>query len=177
MSSRRQGFFPRAVRHLNQDPWNWAFVVLFFGAVGLCGLALVDAVFRRGAVDFWLATEPVIGVATLVAVLLAWFVNLLKSMEMEQEVEIVMRSGDRHLTLPYHPLRLQLNRAELLGILGVYYGELRYPSTELRRVLEPGPDGSSMLNEVIKGNRDTLVLDLPPEVFDVLQRNLRGEEA
>lgn len=67
------------------------------------------------------------------------------------------------LELPYKPRRDQLSRAEIVGILGLYYGEQRFSPAVLRPILDNGS-----LNRVIEGKLDDStsdeILEIPVDV-------------
>ena len=84
------------------------------------------------------------------------------TIQLETEVE----GKTRLLELPYKPRRDQLNRQEVLGILGMYHGPERFPPEIVRSMLESGA-----LERVIEGKLDDsssderLVIEVPCEVF------------
>ncbi len=163
-----RGFFA----YVNNDKWNWAFVVLAVLVLALVFSALGGLLWDRATFQwFWTFTEPVTGIAVLVGVFLGWMVSVFNGMERETEIEIVLkRQGSNDtLKLPYRPLRSQLSRAELQGILALYYGEARYKPGDLRKILEPQGESESMLNAVLRGARDDLEIEVGEDIFKPIQ--------
>lgn len=91
----------------------------------------------------------------------------------------IVNGNTKTLDLPYKPRRDQLSRAEVVGILGLYYGERRFSPTVLRPILE-----NESLSRVIEGRLDDSpsdeVLEIPVDaeffahVESELERN--GQE-
>ena len=84
----------------------------------------------------------------------------------------------RTLELPYKPRRDQLSRSELMGILGTYYGQERFPPKQLvETVLSNGS-----LNRVLAGENDLddsdeiLEIPCPPEVFQSFATYVHSEK-
>jgi hypothetical protein len=127
-------FVRNFVSYLNRDGWNWLFVGLV--VVGFV-LGALDLYFNPQWIgEYWQRIDPVVGLVTMVAVFLGWIAGVFKGIEMETEIDIVLKTNDQsRLTLPYRPLRSQLNRAELQGIIGFYYGMPRYDTSFLVPVL------------------------------------------
>lgn len=67
--------------------------------------------------------------------------------------------------LPIRPLRQHLNRAELLGILGMYAGPPRIETADLLPTFTPGSDGLSPLNLVVNGPGSQLTIQLTEATF------------
>ena len=75
--------------------------------------------------------------------------------------------------LPYRPRRDQLSRAELLGVLGLYYGRERFDPTLLLPILHDGT-----LNRVLAGTDDasqddeTLTIECPADVYEKIRSGI-----
>lgn len=86
----------------------------------------------------------------------------------------VVDGNTKTLDLPYKPRRDQLSRAEVVGILGLYYGERRFSPAVLRPILE-----NESLSRVIEGKLDDStsdeVLELPvdAEFFSRVENELK----
>lgn len=86
----------------------------------------------------------------------------------------VVDGNTKTLDLPCKPRRDQLSRAEVVGILGLYYGERRFSPAVLRPILENGS-----LSRVIEGKLDDStsdeVLEIPvdAEFFTCVENELK----
>lgn len=86
----------------------------------------------------------------------------------------VVDGNTKTLDLPYKPRRDQLSRAEVVGILGLYYGERRFSPAVLRPILE-----NESLSRVIEGRLDDStsdeVLEIPvdAEFFSRVENELK----
>jgi len=171
-SRNRQSLLLAFVDYLNHDRMNWTLVLLVPAGVILWWLIprLVDSD-RIGL--FWNTTEYIIALLTLLAVLLSWFAHVLKQIELEREIDILICfENEPPITLPYRPLRYQLDRSELLGIMGVYHGEHRFPPQFLRPVLEALDGGESPLVGVIRGKSDELRIEVNRPIYDLIKDSL-----
>ena len=81
----------------------------------------------------------------------------------------------KSLDLPYQPRRDQLNRQEILGIMGMYHGQDRFPPDMVRPMLESG-----LLEKVIEGkledssSYELLEIKVPCEVFARIEIGVRS---
>jgi hypothetical protein len=152
------------LRYLLDDRWNMLFPAL--ALIAFLGWVATWIVFGSmkaagGALSgFWGLTEPISGLATLLAVFASWYVTLCKSMENEGEVRIVIKFGDQEVEIPYRPLRRNLNRGELAGILGFYYGSPRYDPKMVVNAIEHRGVADSPLTRVLRGREDVLVIEI-----------------
>lgn len=110
-------------------------------AVVLAPVVLVFSGGKKYLEAGWESIEPGASIATLAAAVLAWFLGLRAGRRANARIKIRVQdrsSESRLVTLPLEPLRTQLSRAELLGILGMYHGSDRIPieGEDLRPVLE-----------------------------------------
>jgi hypothetical protein len=160
-SSRFRGF----VRQFHGDRINYVYVGLFAVAVGAWLLATV----RQYLEGVWGGLEAVVGITTLLAVAFGWIALLLKSTELSDEIRITLQCDEyprSAITLPYRPLRAQVSRSEIQGIVGLYSGKEPYAPEYLRRVIESSPKGVSPLGMVLRGERDDLPLVVEKRVFE-----------
>jgi len=105
----------------------------------------------------WLWLDRItIVTAALAAILsgLTWIksrrlITLNRLAEENRRAPITIRlvNGNRTFELPYRPRRDQLSRQELVGLLGLYYGEPRFDPVVVQGVLESGS-----LSRVLAGN-------------------------
>lgn len=177
---KRATVLARFFSYVIHDKWNLWFIGLGVAVAVLVCLALLGLLWERERFEwFWTFTEPVTGLAVLIGIFLGWIVNVFNGIERETEIEIVLKRYGRsdRLKLPYRPLRSQLSRAEISGILGMYYGQARYETRGLRRSLEPQSESEeSMLNAVLRGKRDDLEVEVTGEVFDAIEAVLREDQ-
>jgi hypothetical protein len=104
--------------------------------------------------------------AAFAAVLSAmtWFksrrlIALKRNEEESRRAPITIRlvNGKRTFELPYKPLRGQLSRHELLGLLGLYYGEPRFDPFVLQDVLENGSLSRILAGNATSGSEDNVL--------------------
>ncbi len=123
----------------------------------------------------WDATEPTIGIFTLVFLFFVWVIGLIDRAERAELITIILCCKDKKpLTLPYHPPRTVLSRAEIQGILGLYFGPDRYDSSKIvRNIVKPLDDEPiSRLEAVTRGYEDTLHIDVDEDFYQKVSDNL-----
>ena len=81
---------------------------------------------------------------------------------------LVCEGTQEEHVLGYRPRRDQATRAEILGILGMYYGEERYKSERLVPILEGG-----QFDHMIGGDTSDLRFPVSKEDFDRFKRRDR----
>ena len=74
------------------------------------------------------------------------------------------KTGEEHV-LGYRPRRDQATRAEVLGILGMYSGEVRFESSKLVPILESGE-----FDRMISGSTSELQFQVSADDFERLKR-------
>lgn len=123
--------------------------------------------------NWWQWLDLGLTVGTFAASVNVWFGERREQKLREQPIIIVIVCDAlAPCELPIRPLRQHLNRAELLGILGMYFGRDRFDPLELLPTIEPGVDGLSPLNRVVKGLESRLTIQLTKAAFDRIRAGI-----
>ena len=101
--------------------------------------------------------SSLIGIVSAVFAALAWRkARLIRQERLEADraraepirLTLVRKSDNTEHTLDYRPRRDQATRNEILGILGMYYGQPRFDSSKLVSMLESGSFDRMISGEV-----------------------------
>ena len=132
--------------------------------------------------EFLSKIDAFVGVAGAVLAGLAWRKtrqlrgDVLRQQQLEEApVSLILKAADgRELTLPYHPRRDQLSRAELAGILGIYAGldakRPRFDLPRLRILFESGE-----FDRMLEGHTDQIHIPCPNSEFDAFEQCLKDQ--
>jgi hypothetical protein len=102
---------------------------LFLATLVLAGVSgLAGRIFAAIGVDpdAVQVTDALVGLATLAVVGLAWLGQRRQERLAAERIALVAISGDERVQLPLRPLRSELNRAELFGLVGAILGAPRF---------------------------------------------------
>lgn len=176
--SSRKPSLPQAIKdYLDNDRWNWWFVALAIATA----LAVAISLYTVRPSSLWEGVDTVdrvVGMFTLLAVLLGWYASVRSGIEAQQQIEIVAVHEESEITLPYRPLRSQLSRGEVMGIMSTYYGEERFPPDEIRAVWETPVGQEPALDAVIKGKTSRLIVPIRTRAaFDRIREAAEGKRA
>lgn len=121
--------------------------------------------------NWWQWLDLGLTVGTFAASVTVWLGERREQKLREQPIVIVVacESLAASAELPIRPLRQHLNRAELLGILGMYAGSTRIETADLLPTFTPRADGLSPLNLVVNGLESQLTIQLTEATFKQLQ--------
>lgn len=118
-------------------------------------------------------TANLLGVLTPILAAGAWVASSRLRQEAQKRedlanapIDIIMvdeESGEL-FRLPYRPLRRLLNRAELQGIIGMYYGPGRYNIPAFEELFS-----SQTFDKMVNGEINSLSITCPPEVFNTFK--------
>lgn len=115
-----------------------------------------------------------VGVGSAVLAGLAWFKAWqIRNADLEQErldeevIQIIIASETEQLTLPYAPRRDQMSRAELLGILGMYY-----PGPQRFELDPTATFESGAFNEMLEGKSASLTVRCTQSEFEQFQSSV-----
>lgn len=109
-------------------------------------------------------------VVTVITVYQTWQLRRRQKMQMRviKLFVIVPEDPNCRRSLPYRVLRSQLSRAELQGILGLYYmGDKRYDTKLLKLFFE-----QNTFNEMLEGKSDQLEIPVSKDQFDEIVKHL-----
>ena len=174
--AKRPGRTREFFAYVKNDPWNWVPVGVVLVALAAIA-ALLHRYWDKSFWDKWDYADRIVSLATLVVVVLGWCAAILKGVERERQIRIVLKHGSHRRDIPYQPLRAQLSRAELAGILSTYYGKDRFDPAMLHELLSPPDDSESGLSAAIKGTTDSIEIELAEKVYDTFDRFLAGRQA
>lgn len=93
--------------------------------------------------------DALVGITSVISASCAWWATTWTRKEasarekMENEkISIILTAGLREVTLPYQPRRRDLSRAELLGLIGSFYGADRFNLPGVAEMLVSGKLGN-----------------------------------
>ncbi len=121
--------------------------------------------------------SEIIEVGTFLAAMASWILTLkgLKEARKREELQnssitIYLVCEEKEIQLPYAPLRRQLSRAEILGVLGMVSGGVRFDIPGLTTLFTSGE-----FDKMMKGETKALYITCPLKEFELFSQKLNAE--